>query len=64
MHGKVNGQGEAWPDGVHVGCSTQEPRCHLGLVMRQEVERWEQWGGSRYTKDLMSCECTQIGYRC
>lgn len=37
VHGKVNGQGDAGPDGAYVGCSTQKPRCHLGLVMRQGV---------------------------
>lgn len=29
VRGKVNRQGDAWPDGVYVGCSTQKPRCHL-----------------------------------
>lgn len=57
-HERVNGQGDAGPDGVYVGCSTQKPRCHLGSVMRQGVVWLEQWGGYRNTKDLMSCECT------
>lgn len=32
VHGKVNGQDDAGPDGVYVGCSTQKPRCDLGSV--------------------------------
>lgn len=56
--GKVNGQGDAGPDGLYVRCSTQKPRCHLGSVMRQGVVWLEQWGGYRNTKDPMSCECT------
>lgn len=58
VHAKVIGQGDARPDGVYVGCSTQEPKCHSGLVMRHGAVWLEQWGGYRHTKDLMSCECT------
>lgn len=60
VHGKVNGQGDAGPDGVYVGCSTQKPRCDLGSV--------DETGSGlvvEIQEDLMGCRCTlSFGLEC